>query len=434
MVSKMNINVIRQQWPIGQGCFASGSISVDNKTFTYVYDCGSNNSNPLRQSIRSFKPKNDLIDALFISHLDSDHVNGIDFLCASCGYKVDTVYLPYMSIVDCLIVIGASLADGNFTWNLAEAVIKPRKWFKDRGVDNLVMIRRRDPDDQGGPELSEEPRPFISPDEKMKMKDNIETDHRLMSIVSPQYEKTYPGNLNKTALYIAESKSVVYLSRYFDAPVWMLVPFVPPLPADSIKPFLAKVRKELGIAISYGSRNTRKNNAEILGVLRDNDNRKKLKAIYNMLVTDHNSVSLCLYSGPWLKPTDNVYWDVMNPMDDYWLYNRKHSVDKCGWIGTGDLNFEQEHNLDSFMNHYRVFTGKFSTLLLPHHGSQLNFSPVLGHFCSPAISLVSAGSRNGYGHPHPGVLGIMRLLGSQVFKVTEKPSSAVVEEIHIERK
>ncbi|MHC4454522.1 MAG: MBL fold metallo-hydrolase, partial [Planctomycetota bacterium] len=130
----MNINVIRQQWPIGQGCFANGSISTDNRTFTYVYDCGSNNLNPLRQSIRQLDPNNNLIDALFISHLDSDHVNGIDFLCSSCGYSVDTVYLPYLSIIDCLIIIGASLANDSFTWNLAEAVINPRKWFKQRGV------------------------------------------------------------------------------------------------------------------------------------------------------------------------------------------------------------------------------------------------------------------------------------------------------------
>jgi hypothetical protein len=433
MESKMNINVIRQQWPIGQGCFANGSISTDNRTFTYVYDCGSNNLNPLRQSIRQLDPNNNLIDALFISHLDSDHVNGIDFLCSSCGYSVDTVYLPYLSIIDCLIIIGASLANDSFTWNLAEAVINPRKWFKQRGVNNLVMIRRRDPDDQGGPELPEEPGPFISPDEKKKMKDNIETDHRLMSFVSPYYEKTYMGNINKTALSIAASKSVVYLSRYFDAPIWILVPFVPPLPEDSIKAFLARVRKELRLNIRYGLINTRKNNSRIMTILRDQRARKKLKTAYNMLVRHHNSVSLCLYSGPCLLSSDKVYWDVMSPKHDYMFYNRVHPVRKYGWIGTGDLTLNLEHHLDAFRNHYGTFSDKISTLLLPHHGSQYSFSYQLGKFCMPEISLVSAGLRNRYGHPHHGVIGTMRLLGSQVYNVTEKPSSTVIEEIQIER-
>ncbi len=80
----MVIRVVRQQWPVGQGCFASGSIATEDRSFVYVYDCGSDNQGVLRQAISNLKPQDDLIDAFFISHFDSDHVNGVDYLCSAC--------------------------------------------------------------------------------------------------------------------------------------------------------------------------------------------------------------------------------------------------------------------------------------------------------------------------------------------------------------
>lgn len=429
----MGIKVVRQQWPVGQGCFASGSISAADKSFVYVYDCGSETQSAIRQSIQSLHPKDDLIDALFISHLDSDHVSGIDYLCSSCGYKVDTVYLPYLSMIDCLIVIGASLADDSFSWTLAEAVIEPRKWFRQRGVSKVVMIRRRDIDDEEGPVLPEEFVLDIPPDAKVAIKHTLEANHRLGAFELPKFAKTYPPREKQVALSVASSRTVFFLSSLVDAPTWILVPFVPPLPKYAIDSFIKKVKEDLGLRISYKSIRSRKDVSHLVAVLQDRATRHKLKATYKTLAQDHNSVSMCLYSGPWSLRNDKVYWNVMRPPSDYMHYNRVHAVQKYGWIGTGDLPLNLDHHLDAFKQHYGRFADNISTLLLPHHGSHYSFSPALGHFCSPEISLTSAGSKNRYGHPHPGVVAAMRLFGSQVCQVTEKPLSSIIEEIYIER-
>ena len=78
------MKVTRVIHPIGQGAFYSERIECDDRTYNIVYDCGSGNFNKapklLEREITSYYKKNDVIDALFISHFDNDHINGINEL------------------------------------------------------------------------------------------------------------------------------------------------------------------------------------------------------------------------------------------------------------------------------------------------------------------------------------------------------------------
>jgi len=57
----------------------SGRIQSGNATLYWVYDCGSNQQDRLSEEILSVAAQGP-IDLLFLSHLDSDHVNGVDRL------------------------------------------------------------------------------------------------------------------------------------------------------------------------------------------------------------------------------------------------------------------------------------------------------------------------------------------------------------------
>lgn len=84
------------QHPVGQGGLMSGLLELPDRTIHWVYDCGSNQAEPRDREIAIVEGHGNL-DVLFLSHLDSDHVNGIDRLLMSV--KVQEVVLPDLRVV-----------------------------------------------------------------------------------------------------------------------------------------------------------------------------------------------------------------------------------------------------------------------------------------------------------------------------------------------
>ena len=63
------------------------------------------------------------VDALFISHLDKDHVNGLDRLLSLIS--VDTVFIPYSNdIVSVIDLVGADL-ENQLSTTLVESEYNP---------------------------------------------------------------------------------------------------------------------------------------------------------------------------------------------------------------------------------------------------------------------------------------------------------------------
>ena len=81
----------RRVLPIGQGNFAIEKFS----DFTAVFDCGSKTDITLvhDEIDRNFYD-GERIDAVFVSHLDYDHINGIDYLIGKCSVKC--IVIPYL--------------------------------------------------------------------------------------------------------------------------------------------------------------------------------------------------------------------------------------------------------------------------------------------------------------------------------------------------
>ncbi|MCH7613794.1 MAG: MBL fold metallo-hydrolase, partial [Candidatus Marinimicrobia bacterium] len=75
--------MIRTFQPIGQGAFYTEQFNG----FTIVYDCGSKNESLIKKEIKSVFEKGEDIEAVFISHLHSDHINGLEFLLEFCNVK-----------------------------------------------------------------------------------------------------------------------------------------------------------------------------------------------------------------------------------------------------------------------------------------------------------------------------------------------------------
>ena len=97
LINSDSMEMIRTIHPIGQGAFYSERfIDNDGKTvFLAVYDCGSQNKKKLNLEIANYFQEGDIIDILFISHLDLDHVSGLQKLL-ECKVSVKHLVLPLM--------------------------------------------------------------------------------------------------------------------------------------------------------------------------------------------------------------------------------------------------------------------------------------------------------------------------------------------------
>jgi len=387
------LRVKRVQWAVGQGGFASGSIESEGQYFEYVYDCGSNNSGPLKDSISSLRPKGKKIDALFISHLDSDHVNGIEHLLVQ--YEIESVFLPYLDNRTQWMVAARSMSESDFTANVGELLTNPGGWFESRGVSNIFLIPPASPEEDY-PEGMELGWPLKENDESSGFEEHRD-DRRLQLYASENVPSN--GQLDKEKANVTILSERASLGLRTREATWAFVPFVPPVSDAVLNEFYRSARSE-GLEIDKGT-------DELAKILSDVGQRKKLKKAYRKISSNHNFVSMCLYSGPLYEQECWGRAYVNNHVLRWrkgprWLIEEEVFLEregKVGWLGTGDALLKNHDVLTAFQRRYDFVSQKVSTLMCPHHGSWHNYSDNLIELFDPFVVFAPASTTNGYGHP-----------------------------------
>ena len=329
------MEVTRTQYPIGQGCFHAGHIRWMDKgsstadDFHYIYDCGSSDgSAALQDAIAACRRQTSRIDALFVSHLDADHVNGIDRLLGSVS--VGTVYIPYVdSVVPTLEILKADDA-GAVSASLIEVHMDPRSWFGRRGVARIVRVRSSlaaGPDEEPAPE-SELP-PVVHFDAKTGT-----------NVLGRRDTLPQVKTMNSGAMVITNPGHSL---------PWALVPHVDPAPKERLRAFHREVRSVLDLEPRQ-----RLTAERLAGAIRDNGERKRLRKCYEQIVShgsshEHNHVSMSLYSGPRKFDEDSLWRGHLTMVcSDLWPAWWPHTVPldylrwqrlAVGWIGAGDANY-----------------------------------------------------------------------------------------------
>ena len=102
----MKMNVTRTLHPIGQGAFYTEKFEYDGQQCNVVFDCGGTSS-VIEERVKYYcdslskglscngKDKKPTIDAVFISHFDKDHVNGLETLLNKA--EVKCIFLPLLN-------------------------------------------------------------------------------------------------------------------------------------------------------------------------------------------------------------------------------------------------------------------------------------------------------------------------------------------------
>ena len=88
--------VLRSFLPVGQGAFYLEQFRIGDEKINIIYDCGSSTSfEILRKRITENLSSGSSIHAVFISHFDEDHINGLPYLLSN--YKVKNLFLPLIT-------------------------------------------------------------------------------------------------------------------------------------------------------------------------------------------------------------------------------------------------------------------------------------------------------------------------------------------------
>jgi glyoxylase-like metal-dependent hydrolase (beta-lactamase superfamily II) len=137
------------QRPVGQGGLLQGSLDCGATPLRWMYDCGSNQIDSLYREI-SRVAANPSLDILFLSHLDSDHVSGIDRLLTMVS--VSEVVLPYLREADISLAVCRDVEAGRLTGLFLDFAADPAGWLIGRGVVTVTFVEGRGddgPDDDG---------------------------------------------------------------------------------------------------------------------------------------------------------------------------------------------------------------------------------------------------------------------------------------------
>lgn len=394
------MEVVLTQHPVGQGGMTSGLLEIPGGRFHWVYDCGSNHTEALNREIAIVAARRE-VDCLFLSHLDSDHVNGVDRLLMAAPVK--EVVLPYLNDLDRLIAAAHDDAAGSLAGTFLTFLGDIEGWFGARGVERVTYILPRD-DDSGeegeGPDL-----PRFGGDGEGAIEAIWRTSMEASDLPLGQVGTTDEGAIVR----LLDPAASLHLQATGRAIDWLLAPYAH-RPSDArLHAFTEAMSSKFGP--NYLSDSTM--------LLSDRGCRAEIRESYDLIWSNHNLVSMALYAGP----SNSSSWqgDRLHP-PGWWLNASGQAI---GWLGTGDMHLNSSRRRQAMMQHYRELLDQVNVFTLPHHGSQHNFHASLPTMMPNLTQCVAAAGPNGYGHPSTAVRQAVQSLGHEFLHVSDKGRSVL---------
>lgn len=387
------MKIIRTIHPVGQGAFYSERFIDDdgNHIALVVYDCGAQKRDCkyLDAELSFYFREHKVIDILFISHFDDDHINGIVQL-KNLGVKIKTVVVPLIDKNDkwFYICTGGTLA-GN-------AINNPKSFFEANNVIRIKMVEEN---------LSNENGRF-----------SLTGDEQGIDTTIPSGR---PISLNAISGY------------------WLYIPFN--FQEEKRRQKLIGGLKKGKIFISEA----KSKNCKIEDLLHDDDFIKdhyaEINNIYKTVCSDGaNRCSLIVYSGAIVETRSSfkhssMWWLMHQYWYDYYIPNGSNS-EGCLYLGDTDLN--QGRGRGKILNHLRnalkSYTNRIGTIQLPHHGAIKNYNKsLLTINYNRKLFFASFGSTNKYGHPAYNVIEQIIYNRYAFYGVSERRDSGLIEIIRI---
>ena len=364
--------------PVGQGAFY---VEKFKNGKNIVYDCGSiSNRKKIPKLIEKYFGKNEAIEALFISHLDKDHMNGVEELLKQC--EVKRICFPLiteeMKLALKIKVMIEEAMGNSYSKFMKEFVEDPEAAIKKIKEDIKIKLIEILPNDE----------------ENNKKNDNEDTKNQKIKRIK-----------KKSGEDIAEE--IEGLEHSCNENKWELIPYNFKQ-ETRINEFEKKLEKEFGKKISL---------KEVEKIWKENeDNREKIKKVYESLKGDLNTNSMTLFSG-------------VRQVGKQMQYDSSYV--KVGCLYTGDYEAKGKNKWKTLEEAYTEYWKWIGMIQVPHHGSIRNCNDAL--ISKKAVYFLSAGEKNTYKHPSQNVVrGIRFKYHNNLYIVTESKGLGVILNSDIE--
>ncbi len=381
--------MIRSFLPIGQGASYMErfrAVDDDGQNITVLYDCGSSTSvDHLKNCLRDNLNDGSTIHAVFISHFDEDHINGLPFILEN--YVVKHLFIPLITEDELNVICLGCLCGRLFPSNneFFNAFFNEYPYFR-RIVSGETDVR------------------FI--EEYSKGND--------------YYEETYRWDLWNNLIHSGEDISDVVFSSKNNSFTedWLYIPFN------------FRQEKRYGLLIDelqkiYGVRITVKNALDIIKT--DPSEIDRIKSAYKKVTGSINVNSMVLLSGTYNQNIRQEEYSVSRS------FKRKCCIErhccccgvKAGCLYMGDYDAHGKSKWKDLKNAFSNYWDMIGCIQIPHHGSKHNYNTEL--ICKRwGYYVISAGVKNKYRHPHSYVVKDMLFKGVQPRIVTEEKESELI--------
>lgn len=320
----------------------------------------------------------DVIDILFISHFDYDHISLIEDLKATVK-EIRFVVMPLLHPNEKILLFNIFTALGEN--NLAILVNNPNRFFG--GETRIISVQVYKEKEEKEINSEEEEVANIEPFNLIGIEQNQEIS----------------------------SGTPIAIDNGSD---WVFIPFNYEYKNRS-KEFLDNLKDDEIEKL--------KSSEHIF----DSEFRNKIKTIYKKINGNINENSMFLYSGPPTKEDltfQDLYWKnyIFNNFPCY-IFSYSFSIEeKVGCLYTGDGNL----SLVDVKKIYEKYWDLIGTIQIPHHGSLASFDNKIlkdNKFICP----ISVGKDNPYGHPSIKVISEILSHKSYPIYVTEDIDSIFIE-------
>lgn len=380
----------REILPVGQGAFylerffkRCESAPEGEDRVNVVYDCGSfSGPDLLRKQIDISFRYGETIHALFLSHFDEDHVNGLEYLLRH--NRVEHIFFPLLTSEDKALLrlqhrlsraYAASAGEYSFWLRFA---LNPFEAIREIRLEYIPMLH---------PVRSqEEDRPYEPTQQELTAP--VASGRDVFDIVRSSVKSTHP--IHRTQ--------------------WQYIPFH----------FRDNARRELlkqALKEEIGTCDPEK----LLELLNANPLRhREIKAAYKKIPGSLNTNSMTLFSGE--RSSHLMQAFTCEPPHEKC----------CGYFGAksgalymGDYDAAGVQKWQQLQSAYRDVLPYVGCLQVPHHGSKHNFNLGLLDLENCQLYFISAGLHNPYKHPAGGVVKDILFSGKCLRIVSERPDSKI---------
>ena len=369
------LKVTRKVLPVGQGMSTLESFQCycaedggKSKSIKVMFDCG---GNAISKVIGQNKEELKTIDFLFLSHLDSDHINGLRILKAC---NVRTIVMPFYNDKQNFLLGLCSNADDRKFFRNSDA------WLKERFGDSLQIIKVR----------------------PVGSNNNGANNGNAEDIEKPGLTDIPSGNMLKWNT------------------IWTFIPYHRPSCFDND----VDIRNILSC---YDNSDTmvqdlsdlRRLPKDIKDILKRKGQKERIKSVVNAL-------SMIVFSGPY-NISGTYSWNSLQPEGAHCSCDKVITNISC--LYCGDAFTDDVYDFSKLLGDKRLSLG---LIQIPHHGSVNSYNEKLycvNPFCHHYF--VNYGFTNLYGHPDASILEEMSRRGIHVHHVTEDPTSQLLQYLTI---